>query len=92
MINAAPARKGLPSPCHEGEVLLPRDRRARERRVNRMQYRVVSRALALRRAFGNDTALVLLRRANIDLEWARELVAAGVERRQLRRRSGAAAP
>lgn len=62
------------------------ERRIQERRRDPDQHRRVTRAIALRRAFGSDTAGRLLRGANIDLEWAREIWASGVDRRQLRRR------
>jgi hypothetical protein len=65
------------------------ERRLHERRVNPAAYRIFSRALSLRRAFGNETALTLLRTMNLDAQRAREILAIGMERRQRRRRLAA---
>lgn len=62
------------------------DRRARDRRCDIAQFRLISRVLAMRRAFGADTAHVLVLRMGINEERARHILALGVERRLRRRR------
>jgi hypothetical protein len=68
------------------EVITGTERRSRERRTNIAQYRLVSRALAMRRTFGTETALAQLGRMKIGPERARQILAIAVERRQRRRR------
>lgn len=74
------------TPESHDEVITETDRRLRERRTNAAEYRLVSRALAMRRTFGTETALALLGRMNIGPERARQILAIAVERRQRRRR------
>lgn len=62
------------------------ERRVGERRVSIAEYRLFSRALLMRRAFGNDTALAMMARTNIGTERAREILSIGIERRLRRRR------
>lgn len=62
------------------------ERRASERRINAGAYRIFSCALSIRRAFGKETALALLRTMSLDAQRAREILAIGMERRVRRRR------
>lgn len=64
------------------------ERRLHDRRIDMVAFKLVSRALLMRRAFGADTALALMRRMNIDAVRAHEILSIRVERR-LRRRRGA---
>jgi hypothetical protein len=62
------------------------DRRTSDRRTDLAMFKIVSRALAMRRVFGADTALVLLCRMNIEIGRAQDILAIRVERRLRRRR------
>jgi hypothetical protein len=62
------------------------DRRRSDRRTDLAMFKIVSRALSMRRVFGADTALVLLCRMNIELSRAHDILAIRVERRLRRRR------
>lgn len=74
------------TPESPADVTVGTERRVRERRTNSAQYRLVSRALSMRRTFGIETALALLSRMHLEPERARQILAIGVERRQRRRR------
>jgi hypothetical protein len=62
------------------------DRRAGERRKDVAQFRFISRVLRMRRTFGAETALSLMRRMGLPEEQAQQILALGGERRLRRRR------
>jgi hypothetical protein len=62
------------------------ERRMRERRKDIVQFRIVSRVLGMRRAFGADTARSLMRRMGVPDEQAQQLLSFNGERRLRRRR------
>jgi hypothetical protein len=62
------------------------ERRMRERRKDIAQFRIISRVLGMRRAFGIDTARSLMRRMGVSDEQAQVLLAFNGERRLRRRR------
>ncbi len=62
------------------------ERRVRDRRSDIAQFRLISRVLAMRRAFGAATAHVLVRRMGIVEERAQYILSLGGERRLKRRR------
>jgi hypothetical protein len=62
------------------------ERRMRERRKDIAQFRFISRVLGMRRAFGSDTALSLMRRTGLTDEQAQQILAFNGERRLRRRR------